>query len=362
MFGADASGLAPVRRDRFSPCVMNPHQVVMAGDGSEGSLYAAMTLMRESGRGVEVYVIDTRGMYGALVESLGGVVLKLGPGGPALNPFALWFSGADRDVGHRGYGVMSLVDAMAGGSGELEFLRALDLCLTGFYGEDHGRSGPGILGTSGFEGFLDYLGSDQARYQGRPGLLAVLQSCRADAGFLLGTGGWEALQSGTPVCLDLSGVPEELQPLAAAVCVESVWGLVVSDAGVMRLLLVDEFCTLLSIQGFSEVLHRVVIRARKQRLGVMNVTSDVESFLAGRAQGGRRLLQNTAFRMAFRQEQALLGPVQDTLGLSPESVEFLQAASACDGVLVNECGDEVRLRGGECSAREREVLSRSGLL
>ena len=169
LLGMEVSGAGPVLWHRFSPDAMNPHQVLLSGDSSETSLHGALMVLREAARGVGCYIVDTRGRCGGLAGSMGGRVLELGAGGPGLNPFAIRYTGNRHDVALRVSGLCSLVDAMSGDDHGLERRALVDDCLTGFYtAEVLDGDGPGLLGLSGFPGFLRYLESPEARARGGP--------------------------------------------------------------------------------------------------------------------------------------------------------------------------------------------------
>ena len=361
LLGTGLSGSGPVRRDRFSPFEMNPHQVVMSVDPSVGSFHAGLIALRESERGVGSFIVDTRGRYSGLAVSLGGRVLELGRGGARLNPFLLRHTGDGYDAATRVAGLVSLVSTMAGDAGGLYLRSLVDRCLTGFYAlELRSSDGSGLLGLEGFPGFLGYLDSpDVIGGSELSGLLGKLvqESCV----WLLGGGGWDVLGDGLPiVSFDLGGVPDGVKPFASAVCIETLWGLVVSRPG-PRLLLVDECGEVLSSPGGASVLDGVVKRSRKLGLGVVSVTSDAGRFLAdGQHPGGRSILRNSAFRMAFGQDPGMLDPVSEALGLSPESRQFLENAAPGEGVLSEVSGD-LPVSGLDCSAGERDVLSGAGL-
>ena len=361
LMGTNALNSGPLWRDRFDPCAMNGHQVVLGRDPVETSRYAALTALRESRRRLDVFIVDTRGCYGALAKTLGARVLALGPGGPALNPFALRCTGHGHDAAARMAGLVSLVNAMAGDGPGVKRRALVDRCLTGFYSHEfENAGGSGLLGASGYRGFLQYLRSPGGRERGGRELSALLEDfTRGPSTWLLGSGGADSLPDSSPVCFDLDGVPEDVLPVSAAVCVEAVWGLTVRDPG-YRLLLVDECCAALRSPGCADVLCGVVKRARKFGLGLVSVSSDPGGFLEGGSPGGRSLLQNAAFRLALGQDPAVLDPVAEALGLSPGGREFLENASPCQGVLVDGWG-EFRVSVGGCTAGEWGELARAGL-
>ena len=194
-----------------------------------------------------------------------------------------------------------------------------------------------------------------------PELSGLLDRFRDFPDWLGGAGGWDLLDERLPiVSFDLSGVPEGLGPVAGAACIETLWGLVVSDPR-PRVVLVDDCSRFFSSRGCSEVLDAVVKRARKFRLGVVNVSTDLGFFLWGSPVGGRSLLQNSALKTAFGPGQGFLGPVSDVLGISQGGREFLSGASPGQGVVVVDVSGDFCVSGNECFPGELDILVRAGL-
>ena len=157
-----------------------------------------------------------------------------------------------------------------------------------------------------------------------------------------------------------------MRAVAGSVCAEVVWRLAVSDP-VPRLLVVDEFQSVLAVPGGADVLMTIIKRARKARLGVMTVTGEVQEFLwgvheLGGAAGhpGRSLLQNSAVKVVFGSGLAARSPLVDALGLSEDVDSFLSGVMSGQSVLVTESGDVCSVESVVAEG-EVEVLGGAGL-
>ena len=359
LLGIDMQVRAPVRHDRFGPEVMNPHMLVMGGSDAEKSFFIKLMVLREVSMGVPVYLVDTRGEYGALTRALGGRVLELGSPDCGLNPFAVRYT-READLTVRISSLCSLVAVMVGAR-EAEDLRVvIDRCLTGFYLQELRRDGdPGVLGSGGMTAFHQYLESKDALGSGGARLAYLLSPfVMGSARFLMGKGPVDLLESGVRVtAFDVRNLDGPLEPAVASVCLEMVWGMAVAGPR-PRSLVVDECMTVLGVPGGVELLTSMVRRSRKFQLGVTVATREVGEFVAGHA--GRSLLQNSAAVLAFSQLTADLGPVVDALGLSRDAGNFLSGALRGQGLLVREPGDVYPIEVVS-SQRERGLVSGSSL-
>ena len=241
-----------------------------------------------------------------------------------------------------------LVAAMAGGGLDLNSLAAVDSSLTGFYLAELGCVGEGgVLGKGGIASFRRYLKSDKLLNRGGSwlaGLLSVFVDGCSRSLFGNDENGW--VPGDAPVvCFDLSELEGPVKAVAAAVCAEVVWGLAVSDP-VCRLLVVDDVDTFSLRMGSVDVLLTIAKRSRKQQLGIMAVTSEVDGFLGSRGvvgymteYPGRSLLRNSSRKVVFSRGLRSLELVADVLGLPEDVFGFLSSESGRRGVYLLETGE-----------------------
>ena len=351
LLGKDLRSQTSIFLDGFSPAAMNGHMVVMARSGAGKSFFTKLRTLRESSRGIPIYIIDPEGEYGSIARALGGRVFVPGSKGYGLNPFVFRYapdSDFEGDLTRRVASLGALVGVMLEGNLDQELKATIDHCLTRFYDREYRESrGEPVLGKGGMKSFHDFLKSDELAGSGGPELAQLLSPfATGSSRFLMQESDNDLLADEAPVTsFNLKNLSNRLKPVATSVCAEVVWGLAVTDPR-PRILIVDECWTVLSTPSGAEALLTIVKRARKYRLGLMAVTQDVQDFLsenhgigaiAGHA--GRSLLQNSALKLALQQDQAALPQVVDALGLNGDMADFLEKSLRGQGLLVGEHGD-----------------------
>ena len=362
LFGMDLRSRTPILYDPFNPKAMNGHMVVLARSGAGKSFLTKLRVVRESLRGVPIYLIDPEGEYGVITRALGGRVFVPGSPGFGLNPFAIGYT-EEGDLTKRISSLCSLVGVMLEGQVDADLKAVIDRCLTGFYGQELRESGQDILGQGGMHDFHKYLSSEEAQSFGGEKLAHLLSPfATGSSRFLMGGDSQSLLEHEAPVTsFNLKNLAGALKPVATSVCSEVVWGLAVTKPK-PRILVVDECWTVLATPSGAEALITIVKRARKYQLGLMTITQDVQDFLA-EAQGlgviashaGRSLLQNSATKLALSQDPAALPQVVEALGLSDDVGQFLAGALRGQGVLVNESGGFFPIEIVS-TAKERELV------
>ena len=115
LLGMDLRSRTPVLYDRFNPKAMNGHVVVMARSGAGKSFLTKLVVVRESLRGVPIYLIDPEGEYGVITKDLGGRVFVPGSPGFGLNPFVIGYT-EEGDLTKRIASIGSLIGVMLEGS------------------------------------------------------------------------------------------------------------------------------------------------------------------------------------------------------------------------------------------------------
>ena len=355
--GKDVRTGALVGHDPFDSRRMNPHMVVMGSVGADKAAFGRIRVVRESGCGVRVYVLDSSGDYAGVVRALGGEVCMVGSDGWGLNPFLLEYR---RDVGDAVVRISSLcsmvgaiLEGRAGrrakGRTGWNMMAVIDACLLGFYEGEIADKRTGLLGKSGISGFCEFLDSEKGRRLGGGELVGGLRGFLEDCPWLLtgGSGGDLLEDERRLVSLDLSNIGEDVKSAATAVCLESVWGMTVREAGPPRRLVVGDVGVLEGSAFGIDLLISIIKRARKFRFGVMVVTDDVDGFLSARDglsdwafHPGRSMLQNSATKVVLScQDERVLDLLGDALALEPEWGEFLRNAGREQGVVMNECGE-----------------------
>ena len=351
LMGKDLRSGTSIFFDGFSPKAMNGHMVLMARSGAGKSYFTKLRMLRESSRGIRIYVIDPEGEYGTVARTLGGRVFVPGSKGYGLNPFVFQYSGGsdfEGDLTRRVASLCALVGVMLEGNLTQELKASIDHCLTMFYANEVREfGGTGTLGRGGIGAFHQFLTSDAVvDYGGRELAQLLSPFATGSSRFLMQESDSDLLSNEAPITtFNLKNLPNRLKPVATSVCAEVVWGLAVTDPR-PRILIVDECWTVLSTPSGAEALLTIVKRARKYRLGLITITQDVQDFLAENAamgaiagHAGRSLLQNSALKLALQQDQAALGLVVDALGLNGDMADFLEKSLRGQGLLVGEQGD-----------------------
>ena len=369
LLGMDLRSRTPVIYDAFNSSAMNGHMVVMARSGAGKSFFTKLRVLRESLRGIPIYLIDPEGEYGVITRALGGEVFVPGSPGFGLNPFVVGYT-EEGDLTKRISSLCSLVGVMLEGEVNVDRKSIIDQCLTGFYAKELRESSPGeMLGRGGIASFYDFLQSEDANPMGGPMLAHLLAPFAVgSARFLMRGDSRNLLENEAPVTsFNLKNLAGPLKPVATSVCSEVVWGLAVTHPR-PRILVVDECWTVLATPSGAEALITIVKRARKYQLGLMTITQDVQDFLAENSSGGvitghagRSLLQNSAMKLAFSQDPAALPQVVEALGLSDDVGQFLAGSLRGQGVLVNESGTCFPIEIVS-TAKERELVMDTGWL
>jgi hypothetical protein len=353
LLGTDLRSKTSVFFDGFAPHAMNGHVVVMARSGAGKSFFTKLRTLRESSRGIPIYIIDPEGEYGVITRPPRVRVFVPGSKGYGLNPFVFQYSEdsmvadvTDNLVG-RVASLGSLVGVMLEGEVNQDRKATIDHCLTEFYDDELQRSdGSGMLGRGGMKAFHDFLQSEKVAKDGGRELAHLLSPfATGSSRFLMQESDNDLLANESPVTsFNLKNLNAGLKPVATSVCAEVVWALAVTNPK-PRILIVDECWTVLATPSGAEALITIVKRARKYRLGLMAITQDVQDLLSENqsisgvgGHAGRSLLQNSALKIALQQDAAALPLVADALGLNEDMREFLESSLRGQGLLVDERG------------------------
>ena len=331
--------------DPFDPRRENANRVVVATSGAGKSYACKVEALRALLLGIEYYVVDPEGEYGALCSAVGGERLRLSGERPhRINPFDLPRGrGADRE-GALSRRVLALL-------GLLRLMLAEP-------GARLGQAEQGVLDQALYECYRRRGITDDPATHGRPApllrdLLAVLEESGEPHGlarrlrrYASGSLGrlFSEPTSAAPaspfVVFDVEGLEEELRPLATYLIADRIRGEVRAEAR-PRLLLVDEAWSLMRHAEGARLLAAIARQARKRWLGLVTVTQEVSDFLG--APEGRTVLAQSATRLLLRQESSGAALLQESLGLSPGERSFLLACRKGEGLLL-AAGRRVPLR------------------
>ena len=353
LFALDSRSKAPVIFDRFSSSRDNGHMVVMAPSGSGKSFCIKGLCLRESTRGVPVYLIDPEGEYTYLAEQLGGQVFHPGREGSGVNPFRLRYR-ADDELALQVGNLSCLLQMMlerGGNRGSLTTV--LDEGLNAFYRSqlweyETGRrvvesDVAGIsLGEGGIVSFVDFLRNRGEEIRDAERLADALSPYVSgsyryvfadDRGENAALGG---VDEPWLTVFSLQGMTDEMKPIATMICCQTVWALAMSRSR-PRMMVVDECWSVLCTESGATALQTMVKRGRKYRLGLVTVTQDVGDFVSV-DEAGISLLSNSSDKLLLRQSAAGAPLVQNALSLTDQQTNYLLRCNIGEGMLISKEG------------------------
>ena len=353
LFALDSRSKAPVIFDRFSPSRDNGHMVVMAPSGSGKSFCIKGLCLRESTRGVPVYLIDPEGEYTYMAEELGGQVFHPGREGSGVNPFRLRYR-ADDALALQVGNLSCLLQMMMERGGTVSTLTTvLDEGLNAFYRSElleyeTGRrvvesDVMGIsLGDGGIYSFVDYLQANKERIRDADKLADALSPYVSgsyryvfadDRGENASLGG---INEPWLTVFSLQGMTDDMKPIATMICCQTVWALAMSRSR-PRMMVVDECWSVLATKSGAVALQTMVKRGRKYRLGLVTVTQDVGDFLSV-GESGIALLSNSSDKLLLRQSAAGAPLIQKALSLTDQQTNYLLRCNIGEGMLISKEG------------------------
>jgi hypothetical protein len=302
---ADAS---PVFQDRWSHA--SHSWGIFGTTGSGKSFAAALFALRTRWLRPEVDLVflDPLGEFGALVESLGGSVVRLAAGtGGRLNPLDPVTTGGDRREKAARVGAMlralfpSLRDEEAA---------ALDSAVTRLYAE-----GPEV---PTFEDLYHALAPQAGERDRLTTLLDIFRT-----GSLCSLSGPTTLSLGKgPVSVDFRGVTEEQLPFHLAYILDWAYGRLRRSTG-PKLLVIDEAHLLARHAATAEFLDRVVRHIRHFEAGVLVLSQNPDDFLGHPS--GRSLLRNL-YATVFLRVPEVSAATREFFGLTSAEAEWLPKA------------------------------------
>ncbi len=307
LVGLSLADGSPVVLDRWSHA---SHSWAVFGTTGAGKTFAAaLAILR--GRwmrpDLDVVVLDPLGEFGPLVEALGGTVVPIAdPSAGRLNPLDPVTTGGDlrEKAARSGAMLRALFPTLTDDEGA-----ALDAALGRLYdgaptpptfeelATEVGRSGPvGRLGT-----LLDVFRTGSLRAVNGPTTLGPL---------------------GSPVAVDLAGVPTDQLPFHLAYLLDWAYGRMRGKPG-PKLLVVDEAHLLARHPATLDFLDRVVRHVRHFSAGLLLLTQGPDDFLTHPT--GRSLLRNLS-ATAFLRLPEVSADCRAFFGLTPAEAEWLPKA------------------------------------
>ena len=353
LFAIDSRSKAPVIFDRFAASRDNGHMVVMAPSGSGKSFCIKGLCLRESTRGVPVYLIDPEGEYTYMAEELGGQVFHPGREGSGVNPFRLRYR-ADDALALQVGNLSCLLQMMLERGGSASTLTTvLDEGLNAFYRAElleyeTGRrvvesDVQGIsLGEGGIYSFVDFLWANKDRIRDAERLADALSPYVSgsyryvfadDRGENATLGG---VDEPWLTVFSLQGMTDDMKPIATMICCQTVWALAMSRSR-PRMMVVDECWSVLVTKSGAMALQTMVKRGRKYRLGLVTVTQDVGDFLSV-GESGIALLSNSSDKLLLRQSAAGAPLIQNALSLTEQQTNYLLRCNIGEGMLISKEG------------------------
>lgn len=353
LFAIDSRSKAPVIFDRFSRSRDNGHMVVMAPSGSGKSFCIKGLCLRESTRGVPVYLIDPEGEYTYMAEALGGQVFHPGREGSGVNPFRLRYRADDAlalQVGNLSCLLQMMLDRSGGG---MNLTTALDDSLNSFYRAElleyeTGRRVvesdiAGIsLGEGGIYSFVEFLQTNKDHIRDAERLADALSPYVSgsyryvfadDRGENASLGG---INEPWFTVFSLQGMTDDMKPIATMICCQTVWALAMSRSR-PRMMVVDECWSVLCTDSGATALQTMVKRGRKYRLSLVTVTQDVGDFVSV-GEAGISLLSNSSDKLLLRQSAAGAPLISKALSLTEQQTNYLLRCNIGEGMLLSKEG------------------------
>jgi hypothetical protein len=278
--------------------------------GSGKSFAAALIALRTRWLRPEVdlVVLDPLGEFGALVEALGGSVVRLAEGDRGrLNPLDPVTTGGDRR--EKAARVGTMLRALFPSLRDEETV-ALDSAVTQLY-----AGGPEV------PTFDDLYRALAARGPGPDRLASLLDIFHS--GSLRSLAGPTTLALGKgPVAVDFRGVTEEQLPFHLTYILDWAYGRLRRSAG-PKLLVLDEAHLLARHVATAEFLDRVVRHIRHFDAGVMVLSQNPDDFLGHSS--GRSMLRNL-YATAFLRLPEVSNATREFFGLTSAESEWLPKA------------------------------------
>ena len=339
LFGVDERAACPITFDIFED-FPNHNMAVLATSGAGKSFAVKLQVLRDMERGVRSYIIDPEGEYVDMARYAGGRVMTPGLPGQGMNPFTIENLDAE-DITFRIGNLQRVVRMMIGD--HLDALRrgALDHALTEYY--ERVRTGlheAGRDGVVGFRSFCKYLEeSEQAERKELANMLLPFST--GSLRHLLTDEGDDLLMNEPMMTIfDLHLVEDDMRPVAAMICTETVWAMAARDPRPRRVV-ADEVWAIIKHVAGAEFMLNVAKRARKHIFGVTSITQDVQDLLAQSEAGGvvansgRALLQNASVKILLKQDAAAVEAIKDTFDIPDDTVRGLVSARVGSGLLVS---------------------------
>ena len=334
LYGVNPAAQSPVMVDRFR--LENHNAVVFATSGAGKSYLVKVELIRARLAGIRTQVIDPEGEYTAIVEALGGSVVRVSPGqATGLEPFAVPGPEAGA-LSSRIAFLLTLVDLLAGGLTANQRAAAEDAISFAYAAK--GFADDGLVDGLTPPRLDEVQTRLRLRAQGAAGILReeldqlVLRLAR----YIGGAGSWlfrggEKPAQGPAVAYALNGLPEEDRAVAMFLVLDRIWrDLRPSDQP--TLVVLDEAWWLMQYPDTARFLFRLAKTARKRRAGLTLVTQDVGDVLGSPL--GEPVVTNSALQVLMKQSPQAMPQVAQLFRLTPAEQSWLLNARPGEGLLL----------------------------
>ena len=308
LLGLALSDASPVFVDRWSHASYSWGLFGTTGSGK--SFAAALTLLRSRWLrpATSVTLLDPLGEYSALVEALGGSVIRIADGaGGRLNPLDPVSAAGDRREKAARVGTMlrALFPSLRD-----EEVAELDGAITQLY--DRGPEVP----------TFDDLRSRVLERSGSGTRLATLLEVFCSGSLRNLNGPTTSRPTELIVSVDLRGVPDDQLPFHLTYVLDWAYGRIARQAG-HKLLLIDEAHLLARHASTEEFLDRVVRHVRHFDAGLLVLSQSPDDFLVRPA--GRSMLRNL-YATGFLRLPEVSAETRAFFGITSAEAEWLPRA------------------------------------
>ncbi|MGH2693325.1 MAG: VirB4 family type IV secretion system protein [Actinomycetota bacterium] len=315
--------------DRFA--LDNHNQVILARSGAGKSYLAKVQILRSLYSGVEVLVIDPENEYERLAETVGGTVIRLGPGGERLNPLDLAHAGDADAVTEQALFCHALVSALVEDV-SAEEQAALDRAILAAYAgagitadpKTHARPAP----------LLAHVLAHLRQTPQGLGLAGRLEPYTSGSRRALFDKATTVRPEGHLVVFSLRDLQsEELKTAGTLVALDAVWRRVVRGERRPRVVVVDEAWWLVAAAGGAgaRFMQRLAKSARKHWCGLTAISQEVGDLLS--TDLGRAVVANAAHQVLLRQEPQEAEALARVFNLSDGERSYLLTCDKGQGIL-----------------------------
>ena len=305
-------------------------------------------------------MVDAEGEYTGLAERLGGRTVCPGSPGQGINPLCWSTVHQDLEEDALGYTVpklgalRSVIQTIIRADPRDDPDDVINTTLVRYCGMHLDRKDPEGMSL---EGYCEEMERGAGPRNRADPLARALRDFLEGGGREL-TGGDFRINPEGMTTFDLGRVREELRPAATALCVNAAWDFAMTEFR-PKVLIVDDSRWSEGGSGGGDLLNYLIKRARKLQLGITTIATDTTAFTnprTKRGRAGRSILQNSAVKVAMREDDAGLKAICDALRLEGGMEMFIGQAGPGEAVVVNQMGEAEAARI-HATSEELELMS-----